>query len=64
MVMHLKSQEDNIVGHVVSYTCPILVSYLYKIDKYIMSKYIQILSDLLSDLLSDPLGGLLDISYR
>lgn len=47
MVMHLKSQEDNIVGHVVSYTCPILVSYLYKIDEYIMSDYLYIFVGLL-----------------
>lgn len=46
MVMHLKSQEDNIVGHVVSYTCPILVSYLYKIDVCIMNNYVCIFGNI------------------
>ena len=46
MGMHLKYQEDNIVGHVLVNTCPILVPYLYKIDMCIMSNYVCIFGNI------------------
>lgn len=44
--MHLKYQEDNIVGYVLVNTCPILVPYLYKIDMRIMSNYVCIFGNI------------------